>query len=298
MTAARADRARRARPGASQGEGARPHNQVRNELARLHRHPRKRLGQHFLADSGVARRIVELAELRGDARAIEIGPGLGALSDLLIARAAELFLIEVDRDLCSRLRAQYAHHAHVHVVEADVLAVDFAALLGPGPPATVVANLPYNIGAAVLAALLAQSQCFARLVLMLQLEVVDRLRAAPGSKTYGALSVFTQFAARVQQGLRVGPEAFVPRPKVQSEVVIIEPYREPPVPVRDAAVLRRVVRAAFNQRRKQLANSLRSLCADPAAVLQRLGIDPTRRPETLSLAEFAALSDALTGDTA
>ncbi|HXQ22352.1 MAG TPA: 16S rRNA (adenine(1518)-N(6)/adenine(1519)-N(6))-dimethyltransferase RsmA [Candidatus Acidoferrales bacterium] len=270
-----------------------PMGAIRQELASLGRRPRKRLGQHFLADSGVARRIVDLAALGGTERVVEIGPGLGALSELLVSRARELWLIEVDADLAERLRAAYAAQPQVHVIHADVLGIDFAALLGAGEPAVVVANLPYNIATAVLTALLAQHRCFTRMVLMLQREVVERLRAQPGSKTYGALSVFTQFAARLRPGMRVGAAAFVPRPKVESEVIIVEPFDRPPVDVADAAAFARVVRTAFNQRRKQLLNSLRPLCPDPSAVLRAARIDPTRRPETLSLAEFAALSDAL-----
>lgn len=268
---------------------------VRRELAAMGRHPRKRLGQHFLADPQVARRIVELAAPAAAERVVEIGPGLGALTELLVERAAETWLIEVDADLVQRLRATYVQRPQVHVVEADVLKVDFARLLGGGAPAVLVANLPYNIATAVLASALAQARCFSRMVLMLQLEVVERLVAAPGSKIYGALSVLTQFAARVRPALRVAPGAFVPRPKVESEVVIVEPYATPPVAVRDPALFRRLVKVVFTQRRKQLANSLRPLCRAPAEPLHRAGIDPMRRPETLSLSEFAALSDALEG---
>ncbi len=266
---------------------------VRRELAAMGRRPRKRLGQHFLADPQMARRIVELAAPAASEAAVEIGPGLGALTELLVERAAETWLIEVDADLVQRLRATYAQRPLVHVVEGDVLKVDFARLLGAHAPAVLVANLPYNIATAVLATALAQARCFSRMVLMLQREVVERLVAAPGSKTYGALSVLTQFAARVRPALRVAPGAFVPRPKVESEVVIVEPYATPPVAVRDPALFRRVVKVVFTQRRKQLANSLRPLCRAPAEPLRRAGIDPMRRPETLSLSEFAALSDAL-----
>jgi len=273
--------------------GRRPAGAVRQALATIGRHPRKRLGQHFLADAGTARRIVDLAQLTPADRVIEIGPGLGALSDILADRAAALWLIEVDADLAARLQARYAGRAHVHVVQADALKVDFAPLLGAGAPAIVVANLPYNIATAVLAALLRQAACFARLVLMLQREVVDRLRAQPGGKDYAALSVFTQVAARLRPGMRVGPQAFVPRPKVESEVVVVEPYAQAPVDIAEPDVFARLVRTVFTQRRKQLVNSLRLLCPDPAAVLSAAHIEPTRRPETLSLAEFAALSNVL-----
>ena len=266
---------------------------VRRELARIGRRPRKRLCQHFLADARIAERIVALAQLHGEERVVEIGPGLGALSKQLAAQARELWLIEVDAELARRLTAEYGGQAHVHVVTADVLTIDFAELLGSGEPAVVVANLPYNIATAVLAALLAQPQRFRRMVLMLQREVVERLRAAPGSKQYGVLSVLTQYAARLQTAMRVGPEAFVPRPRVESEVIVVEPRAQPAVAVRDPALFRRVVRTVFTQRRKQLVNSLRPLCRDAAHVLRRVQIDPTRRPETLTLEEFAALSDAL-----
>lgn len=271
----------------------RPIGAVRTELATLGRRARKRLGQHFLADTGVARRIVDLAQLTGRERVVEIGPGLGALSALLAESARELWLIELDADFAARLRAQYAHAPHVHVIEADALRIDYPALLGAGEPAVVVANLPYNIATAILAALLDRPERFSRLVLMLQREVVDRLRAAPGSKDYSALSVYTQFAARLRPGIRVGPAAFVPRPKVESEVIVIEPYLTPPVAVTDLALFKRVVRTTFSQRRKQLLNSLRPLCSEAAALLRSVDIEPSRRPETLTLAEFATLSNAL-----
>jgi len=270
----------------------RPGSGVRRALASIGRRPRKRLGQHFLADPQIARRIVQLAAPRAE-RVVEIGPGLGALSELLVQSAGEIWLVEVDADLAQRLRPKFAHLPHVHVVEADALAVDFAALLGPGDPAVLVGNLPYNIATAVLAAALEQARCFSRMVLMLQREVVERLVAPPGSRTYGALSVLTQFAAQMRPALRIEPGAFVPRPKVESEVVIVEPYGTPPVAVADPKLFRRLVKAVFTQRRKQLVNSLRSLCGDPAETLGRAGIDPKRRPETLSLSEFAALSNAL-----
>jgi 16S rRNA (adenine1518-N6/adenine1519-N6)-dimethyltransferase len=266
---------------------------VRGELASIGRRPRKRLGQHFLADSRIAHKIVDLAHIQTTERVVEIGPGLGALSEILVGRAAAVWLIEVDPALAAHLQAKYAAQPHVHVVAADALTLDFVALLGTSAGAVVVANLPYNIATAVLTALLAQPRCFSRMVLMLQREVAARLRAEPGSKDYGTLSVLTQFAAHVQRGMRVGPEAFVPRPKVESEVVIVEPRERPPVQVADTALFTRIVRTVFNQRRKQLVNSLRPLCANPMPALRAAHIDSKRRPETLTLAEFAALSNAL-----
>ena len=270
-----------------------PLGTVRRELGDLGRRPRRRLGQNFLAHPAVAQRIVALADLQPQTRIVEIGAGLGALSDVLVDGAGEAWLIEVDAELAARLVDRYRDRPHVHVVRADALTVDFAALLGHGPPATVVANLPYNIATAVLARLLAQGQRFTRLVLMVQREVAERLRAQPGTKDYGTLSVLTPCAARVRTGLRVGPEAFVPRPKVESEVVVVEPLAAPPVAIDDLRRFTQVVKTVFLHRRKQLRNSLRALTADPVAALAAAGIDPTRRPETLTLAEFATLARAL-----
>jgi len=283
---------RRGRARRTLENGGTPLGVVRQELARLHRHPRKSLGQHFLSDPSIAERIIALTRAQPTNRIVEIGPGLGALTDLLVERCSALWSIEVDDDFAERLRARYADRSHVHIVHEDVLAVDFPGLLGPGTPAIVVGNLPYNIATAVLERLLATPHCFARMVLMVQREVAERLRAQPGVKAYSALSVFTQLAARVEFGLRVRPGAFVPQPRVDSEVVIVEPYRRPPVELQDPAAFDRIVRTAFNQRRKQLGNSLRSIHPGAADVLRTLGIDPARRPETLTLAEFAAIANA------
>jgi 16S rRNA (adenine1518-N6/adenine1519-N6)-dimethyltransferase len=284
------------RPGIDLGLPPQGRAGVRADLARLGRRPRKNLGQHFLVDASIARRIVDLAALDGTQRVIEVGPGLGALTQFAAARARDIWLVERDSVLAARLRDAYATAAGVHVVEGDVLQVDFEQLLGPGSPAVVIGNLPYNIGTAVLAALLARRQCFSRMVLMLQREVVQRLRAGPGSRTYGALSVHTQFAATVRSGFRVRPGAFLPPPKVESEVVIVEPRRQPSIHVADSASFHRLVTAVFSQRRKQLINSLRTLCHEPLRVLDAAGLDPKRRPETLTLEEFGALTNAWIGD--
>jgi len=265
---------------------------VRHELAAIDRRPRKRLGQHLLADPGVIRRIVALAGLTGQESVLEIGPGLGALSEELARRCARLCLIEIDRDFAARLRERFAVSPHVDIVEQNVLKADLSALCPE--PTIVVANLPYNISTPVLFRLLDHADRFPRLVLMLQREVAERLRAQPGQDSYGVLSVMVQFRARVRHGLHVDAAAFVPRPKVASEVVVLEPYERSPVTVTDPRDLRLVVRGAFQQRRKQLVNSLGTLTSDPRQILAVAGIDPTRRPETLSLAEFGRLADALT----
>lgn len=270
-----------------------PRGGVRRQLAGLGHRPRRSLGQHFLADPGVARRIVDLARITAADRVVEIGPGLGALTDLLAASAGDLRLVEYDRTLAADLRLRFAAQAHVRVVEADVLQIDVEELVEATGGAIVVANLPYNIATAVLVRLLERRRLFPRIVVMVQREVAERLRAAPGSKAYGVLSVLTQIVARVERGFRVPPGAFVPRPAVDSEVVVIEPSTELRAPVDDLQAFRMLVQTVFGKRRKQLINSMRPLCDRPAELLRSVGIDPTRRPETLSLDELAAVSNAL-----
>jgi 16S rRNA (adenine1518-N6/adenine1519-N6)-dimethyltransferase len=153
--------------------------------------------------------------------------------------------------------------------------------------------LPYNIATAVLTRLLEQRHLFSRFVIMVQREVAERLVAKPGSKAYGVLGVLTQAVARVRKGFRVAPGSFVPRPEVESEVVMIEPSDALRAPIDDLSAFRRLVRTVFGQRRKQLINSMRTLCDDPAELLRSVGIDPRRRPETLSLDELASVSNAL-----
>jgi 16S rRNA (adenine1518-N6/adenine1519-N6)-dimethyltransferase len=266
---------------------------VRRRLADLDHRPRRSLGQNFLADPGIAKKIVDLAAIPPGAHVVEIGPGLGALTQMLAERAAKLSLIEYDAKLAADLRRRFADQADVEVIEADALEVDFASVVGAQGGAIVVANLPYNIATAVIARLLERRELFSRLVVMVQREVAERLRAAPGSKAYGRLSVLTQIVARAQRTFVVRPAAFVPRPQVDSAVVLIEPAGELRADVRDFDRFRRLVMTVFGQRRKQLANSLRSMTADPTELLRAAGIDPKRRPETLSLEELARLSNAL-----
>lgn len=254
---------------------------------------RKRFGQHFLVQPGIAERIVALAGLRGDETVLEIGPGRGALTARLAGCCARLVLVEVDRDLAAALRDRFATAPHVELIEGDVLRIDLAAALDPTRPATAIANLPYNISTPVLMRLLASPERFARLVLMLQREVAERLCAAPGSKAYGALSVVVQAVAETRIALRVPASAFAPVPKVESAVVIITPLRPPPLDAARRRALRVVVRTAFARRRKQLVNVIAPLTDDPRAALAALGLDPKARPETLTPSQFVAMADAL-----
>jgi 16S rRNA (adenine1518-N6/adenine1519-N6)-dimethyltransferase len=273
--------------------------EAREALAAAGLRPRKRWGQHFLCDAGVARRIVDTAEIHAGTRVLEIGPGLGALTDELARRAAHLHLIEIDPALAARLTERFAGDAHVEVITGDVLELPLERLIGP-TPTTVVANLPYNVASPVLFRLLELRARVPRAVLMLQLEMAERLTARPGSKIYGASSVVVQAFAQVRVAFRVSRRSFLPPPEVDSAVVDVRWSPEPRADVGDPELFRAVVRAAFGQRRKMLRNALRTLvearrpeAGTAEAVLRAAGIDPAARAETLDLTAFARLTRAL-----
>ena len=252
--------------------------------------PKKRFGQHFLHDRGVVQRILDAFDPQPDEILVEIGPGPGALTRPLLERGALLHVVELDRDLAAHLRADFAPERLV-VHEADALRFDFCTLAPPGAKLRLIGNLPYNISTPLLFHLLDQERCIHDMLFMLQKEVVDRLAATPGGKDYGRLSVMIQWRLRVEKLFDVRPGAFTPPPKVDSPVVRLVPHPQPPVQVHNANAFARVVQAAFAQRRKTLRNNLKGLLATEA--LEALAIDPQRRAETLTLAEFAALANAL-----
>ena len=264
-----------------------PATGIRAELAAAGARPRKRLGQHFLRDESVADRIARLVRASPGETVVEIGPGLGMLTDRLVPLCDRLVLIELDRALAARARERYEGNAKVEVREQDALKVDWPALLPDG--GVVAGNLPYNVATAILQNLLEHRRHVRRIVAMVQKEVADRLAAEPDTRSYGALAILTQLDAIVTRRFGVPPGAFVPAPKVHSEVVTLDAHATAPVDVGDDRRLRRIVSMAFQQRRKQLANPLRGVVEYPRELLGRLVIDPTRRPETLSLAEFARL---------
>jgi 16S rRNA (adenine1518-N6/adenine1519-N6)-dimethyltransferase len=261
------------------------------------------LGQHFLRDAGVAHRIVALVAPTPRDLVVEIGPGQGALTGLLAEACGRLLALEADAALAGRLRERFAGADHVEIREADARSFDYAALraLRPDPEGRVLAvgNLPYSVSKPILMALVEAGRAIDEMALMLQREVAERIAAAPGTRVYGSLSVLTQMAADVRVAFGVPPGAFRPPPQVDSAVVHLRVRSAPPVPIADARRFRAVVRAAFGQRRKNLANALAAglgLAAERArALVAGAGIDPGRRAETLSLAEFARLADALPG---
>ena len=250
---------------------------------------RKRFGQHFLHDPEVLRQIVAAIDPQPGESLVEIGPGRGALTAPLLARAGTLTAIEIDRDLARELAQRFG--AALKLIVGDVLEADFTALRGPGPALRVVGNLPYNISTPLLFHLIAQRSAIRDMHFMLQREVVERMVAAPGSKSYGRLTVMLAPWVRVEALLEVPPHAFKPAPKVSSTVVRITPRGEAAFPLPDPARFERIVRAAFSQRRKTLRNALKGLVEE--GQLRHLAIDPSLRPERLTPAQFALLANPL-----
>ncbi|MFQ5827542.1 MAG: 16S rRNA (adenine(1518)-N(6)/adenine(1519)-N(6))-dimethyltransferase RsmA [Candidatus Methylomirabilia bacterium] len=259
---------------------------------------RRALGQHFLRDRKVAQAVVDLARLGQDDLCVEIGPGEGALTELLAARAGRLLALEIDESLVARLAPRLRRFSHVELRRADVRRFDFTALpsLRPAPRGrvVVVGNLPYSVAKPILARLLDARAAVSEMVLMFQREVAERIAASPGSKRYAALSVFCHLFCDVRVAVIVPPVAFRPPPQVESAVVHLTVLPSPRVPLADDTLFHQVVKAAFSHRRKSLANALAGglrVSVDAARTgLGAAGIDPSRRAETLSLDEFARVA--------
>jgi len=260
-------------------------------------HPKKRLGQNFLIHESVIEAILRLVDLSQDDEIVEIGPGLGFLTRRLVEVARKVWAVEVDPFLVEWLaRSPLQNHAAFHLIHDDILKVRLTDFL-PSHKVKLVANLPYSISTPVLFRLFEFRGCFSLLVLMVQREVAERMTASPGTKSYGTLSVWCQIHGQILDKVAASPEAFFPRPKVKSTVLKIGLYPEPLAPLEDLPFLRKVVRAAFGQRRKTLANALGRLLNRGKEQTERYfrqeGIDPRRRGETLSVDEFIRLARAL-----
>ncbi len=263
----------------------------REILNRLETRARKRFGQHFLTRDETVDRIVRGARVEPGDRVVEIGPGLGILTRALLRAGAEVTAVELDRDLAAFLREELPQ---ITLVEGDAAKVDWTELVEPGTK--VVANLPYNVGTTVLMQLLRSPADFSRITVMLQKEVVDRLMAAPGNRSYGALTAEAAVWGQPVYVMTVEPGAFHPPPKVRSAVIRFDRFDDAPRTggVSDAWY-RRVVRAAFARRRKTLPNSMSGAFPRQAVVeaLQHEGIDPKIRGEALSVEQFKTLACAL-----
>jgi 16S rRNA (adenine1518-N6/adenine1519-N6)-dimethyltransferase len=249
---------------------------------------RKRFGQNFLHDEHVIARIVSAITPRPGERLVEIGPGQGAITAPLLALGQGLSVIEIDRDLAAHLRQRFGENPGFNLLERDVLDVDFSQFSNTPRSLRILGNLPYNISTPLLFHLLRYRHLIHDMLFMLQLEVVERLAATPGSADYGRLSVMMQYHCKVERLFKVPPGAFTPAPKVESAIVRLEPWPAPPYPVRDERLFATLVRDAFNQRRKTLRNALKQWMND--AQWQQSGLDPNLRPENLSLGDYARIA--------
>ena len=253
--------------------------------------PRKRFGQNFLRDESVIEAIARAIAAAEPDHLVEIGPGEGVLTQALIGSGCQLDAIELDRDLRTRLLATFSTYPRFTLHSADALKFDFAALSVDKKPLRVVGNLPYNISTPLIFKLLEQAEVIADMHFMLQLEVVERLAASPGSKDWGRLGVMAQFQCEVEQLFEVPPEAFYPPPKVQSAVVRLTPHSESPYPDVDRESLSKVVTQAFSQRRKTLRNNFKGTLED--SDFDALQIYPSARAETLSIDHFVKITTHL-----
>lgn len=264
---------------------------------------KKSLGQNFLVDLNILRKIVDAAQLTSDKAALEIGPGIGSLTEQLAKVAGKVLAVEIDRRLLPILADTLSPYPHVEIVHGDVLEMDMKQLIdthfAPGQKISVVANLPYYVTSAILMKLLEEKLPLENIVVMIQKEVAERIAAAPGSKAYGSLSIVAQFYAETEMVAIVPRGVFIPQPNVDSAVLRLKIREKPPVELVNEKDFFRLIRISFSQRRKTLSNNLlhglfsKEEKAHMLSLLEEAGIDPIRRAETLSIQEFARLSNVI-----
>ena len=262
---------------------------------------RKKYGQNFLIDANVIRNIIEAAEITKEDCVLEIGPGIGSMTQLLSEAAGQVICVEIDEGLRPVLSETLEDCENVKILWQDILKTDLRSICeesNGGRPLKVVANLPYYVTTPILMQLLEQKNVFSSITVMVQKEVADRIRSGPGHKEYGALSLAVQYYAQPEAVMTVPPQCFIPRPGVDSSVLCLKAYSEPPVECREK-VMFALIRAAFNQRRKTLANAVsHGYCLEGRQIsreevtqtLEKMGLPPTVRGEALSLEQFAQLS--------
>ncbi|MGB1198531.1 MAG: 16S rRNA (adenine(1518)-N(6)/adenine(1519)-N(6))-dimethyltransferase RsmA [Thalassotalea sp.] len=253
---------------------------------------KKRFGQNFLHNDAIISKIVDAINPEPGENLIEIGPGLGALTEPVVDRAGELSVVELDRDLAHRLRHHPFLAPKLTIYEQDALKFDFAELATEDNPLRIFGNLPYNISTPLIFHLLTFKSQVKDMHFMLQKEVVERMASGPDCKSYGRLSVMTQYQCQVLPVMEIGPEAFNPPPKVDSAIVRLIPHKTIKNPVKKLADLNKVCLAAFNQRRKTIRNSFKKIIS--ADQLVELSIDPSIRPENLTLDDFIKLANFIT----
>lgn len=262
----------------------------------------KKFGQNFLIDSNILEKIVDSAELTEQDCVLEIGPGIGTMTQYLAEQAREVIAVEIDKNLIPILEETLGDYDNVTVINEDILKVDINHIVqerNGGRPIKVVANLPYYITTPIIMALFEKHIPLQSITIMVQKEVADRMQVGPGTKDYGALSLAVQYYSKPEIVARVPASCFMPRPNVDSTVIRLERYDEPPVEVADESYLFAVIRASFNQRRKTLVNGLTNAGnlgvsrPDVEKVLAEMELSPTVRGETLTLEQFAELSSRL-----
>ena len=262
----------------------------------------KKFGQNFLIDTHVLEKIISAAGITKNDCVLEIGPGIGTMTQYLAENAGHVVAVEIDRNLIPILKETLADYDNVTVINEDILRVDIKALAeeyNGGKPIKVVANLPYYITTPIIMRLFESGVPIDNITVMVQKEVADRMKEGPGSKNYGALSLAVQYYAEPEIVANVPPNCFIPRPNVGSAVIRLTRHKEMPVEVKDPALMFKIIRASFNQRRKTLQNGLGNAPELPytkeqiAAAIAEMGLTPTIRGEALSLAQFAQLSDIL-----
>ena len=266
----------------------------------------KRFGQNFLIDSHVLDKIVNAAGITKEDCVLEIGPGIGTMTQYLAEHAGRVVAVEIDTNLLPILAETLKDYSNVTVINEDILKVDMNSLVeeyNNGRPIKVVANLPYYITTPIIMGLFESNVPIENITVMVQKEVADRMQVGPGSKDYGALSLAVQYYASPYIVANVPPNCFIPRPNVGSAVIRLTRYQEPPVQVKDAKLMFRLIRASFNQRRKTLQNGLNNSPElsfskeEIAAVIESLGLPAEVRGEALTLEQFAALANAFTERT-
>lgn len=262
----------------------------------------KKFGQNFLIDTHVLEKIISAAGITKNDCVLEIGPGIGTMTQYLAENAGHVVAVEIDRNLIPILKETLADYDNVTVINEDILRVDIKALAeeyNGGKPIKVVANLPYYITTPIIMGLFESGVPIDNITVMVQKEVADRMKEGPGSKDYGALSLAVQYYAEPEIVANVPPNCFIPRPNVGSAVIRLTRHKEMPVEVKDPILMFKIIRASFNQRRKTLQNGLGNAPELPytkeqiAAAIAEMGLTPTIRGEALSLAQFAQLSDIL-----
>ena len=264
----------------------------------------KKFGQNFLIDTHVLDKIIASAEITKNDMVLEIGPGIGTMTQYLACAAGKVVAVEIDKTLIPILEATLSEYDNVQIINQDVLKVNLAKLAeeeNGGKPIKVVANLPYYITTPIIMGLFENHVPLKSITVMVQKEVADRMQVGPGTKDYGALSLAVQYYAKPYIVANVPPNCFMPRPKVGSAVIRLERYEEPPVQVADEKLMFRIIRASFNQRRKTLVNGLKNspeiqfTKEEIEAAIETLGKGASVRGEALTLEEFARLSNILSG---